>query len=60
MNSVVSGKRKFVTTLLVLLSSVVALFTGHLDQTAWVTVATLSLSIYSGANIVDKKLGGLG
>ena len=40
------GGRKFTLTAFVLIASTVMRFTGHLDQSGWVTLATLALSIY--------------
>lgn len=52
------GGRKFTLTAFVLIASTVMRFTGHLDQSGWVTLATLALSIYGAANVTQKVKGG--
>lgn len=55
-----NGGRKFALTLLVLIGSLALALVGRLDGAGWVTIATLALSVYGAANVVDKKLGGAG
>lgn len=54
------GKRKFWATVYIMVMSSIGLFSGKLDQGGYVTIMTMCLGIYAGANIVDKKLGGAG
>lgn len=55
-----NGKRKFMVTGFVLVSSAVMVFAGKMEGAGWITLATLCLSIYGAQNIVDKKMGGQG
>lgn len=54
------GKRKYILTWAVVVASIAMVFTDKLDGAGWITVATLALSIYHGANVIDKKMGGAG
>ena len=56
----VTGNRKFALTLIVLGMSFAALMADKLEGGGWVTLATLALSIYGAANVVDKMKGGQG
>lgn len=55
-----NGKRKYFLSWGIIVASVAMVFAGKLDGAGWITVATLALSIYAGANVVDKKMGGAG
>lgn len=55
-----NGKRKFVITLIITVSSIAGLFSGKIDQSVYSTLMMMILGIYGAANIVDKKLGGAG
>lgn len=48
--------RKFILCLLVLAIGTVGLFTGFLTGAQLVSLATLSLTIYAGANVYQKKV----
>ena len=47
--------RKFILTVVILLIATVALFTDVLAGAEWVTVSTLVLGIYGGANVMAEK-----
>ena len=55
-----NGKRKFSLTMVVLVASLALVLLDKLDGAGWVTIATLALSIYGAANVVDKVKGGAG
>lgn len=55
-----NGKRKFYLSCGVILLSAGMVFAGRLEGAGWITLATMALGIYAGANVVDKKLGGSG
>lgn len=46
--------RKFMATCGVIIIASLALALGKLTGSEWVTIATLSLGIFSGANVVAK------
>ena len=55
-----NGKRKFVLSMVVICLSAAMVFVSKMDWGGWVTIATLALSIYAGANVIDKIKGGAG
>jgi hypothetical protein len=46
---------KFIHAMAVQAVASVALFTGHLDGATWVAASTVSLGIYSIADVIQKK-----
>ena len=50
------ASRKFGLTLLCLVMSYSALFLDRMDGSQFITVVTLVLGIYSGANVAAKKI----
>lgn len=55
-----TGKRKFVQSFFIQISSCVALFVDKIDGGTYVALSTLALSIYVASNVIDKKMGGQG
>jgi len=49
------ANRKFCGLLILQFSAIAGLFTNHLSGGEFVTLATLLLSIYSAANVSEKK-----
>lgn len=50
------SSRKFLLTILVELTGIVALFTRHLTGPEFITIATLALGMYKVANVIEKKV----
>lgn len=48
--------RKFLLTLLIVFLATVLCFVALIDGGMWVTVVSLSLTTYSAANVVQKKV----
>lgn len=47
---------RFILAFLLILASIVALFTRHMDQEHFVAVVTIVLGLYSAHSIADDKL----
>lgn len=47
--------RKFILTVIIGLIATVALFTGFLTGGEWITINTLILGIYGGANVLSER-----
>lgn len=50
------GSRKFLIVAFLLAVATAGLFTGKLDQTAFVSLVTMLCTVYLGANVAQKKL----
>lgn len=50
------SSRKFLLTLLVVLLATALRAFGLIDGGMWVTIASLSLTLYLGANVAQKKV----
>jgi hypothetical protein len=55
-----NGVRKFWLSVGVIVLSAGMVFADKLAEGGWVTIATLALTIYAGANVIDKMKGGAG
>ncbi len=47
--------RKFIFAVIIGLIATVALFTGFITGGEWITINTLILGLYSGANVISEK-----
>lgn len=50
--------RKLLVTVAILVTGIVALFTDKMDDTQFVALATLIMTIYVAGNVTQKKITG--
>ena len=48
--------RKFIAAVVVIVLASVFLATGRLDGTEWITAVNISLGLYVGSNVAQKKI----
>ncbi len=56
MTNAIMTQRKFTLACLAMATSIVGLFTGHLDGGTWVAAQSLILGLYAAANVAQRKV----